>query len=229
VKQSLVAADSKDAAAPDKVWSYYRACLVDRWLRRVDVVRDRARKASETAADKGFSAHGLTLMLEGWTLAASGRSRQGIDEIKKGIVEWCGLGGAMFGELFEPLADACLRGAEYEEGLRAVSDGLNVVGLSGDVLYEAELYRLRGELLFARNSADWQAEAALRIATEIAHRRSSKSWELRATMSLARLLAKEGRRDDARAMLAEIYCWFTEGFDTADLKDAKALLDQWGA
>jgi predicted ATPase len=135
----------------------------------------------------------------------------------------------MFGELFEPLADACLRGAEFEEGLRAVSDGLNVVGRSGDVLYEAELYRLRGELLFARNSADWQAEAALRIATEIAHRRSSKSWDLRATMSLARLLANQGKRDEARAMLAEIYGWFTEGFDTADLKDAKALLDQWGA
>jgi tetratricopeptide (TPR) repeat protein len=226
VKQSLAAADSNDTAAPDKIWSYYRACLVDRWLGNFAVVRDRARKTNETAADKGFSAHGLTLVIEGWALAASGQSRRGIDEIKQGVTEWRGSGGAMFGELFELRADACLRGAEFEEGLRAVSDGLNVVERSGEVLYEAELHRLRGELLFARNGDDGRAETALRTATEIAYRRSSKSWELRATTSLARLLAKQGRRDEARAMLAKIYGWFTEGFDTADLKDAKTLLDE---
>jgi class 3 adenylate cyclase/tetratricopeptide (TPR) repeat protein len=103
VKQSLAAADSNDTAAPDKIWSYYRACLVDRWLGNIAVVRDRARKTNETAADKGFSAHGLTLVIEGWALAASGQSRRGIDEIKRGIAEWCGSGGAMFGELFESL------------------------------------------------------------------------------------------------------------------------------
>ena len=135
----------------------------------------------------------------------------------------------MFGELFEVLADACLHGAEFEEGLRAVSDGLNVVERSGEVLYEAELYRLRGELLFARNGGDGSAEAALRTAKEIAYRRGSKSWELRASTSLARLLAKQDKRDEARTMLAEIYGWFTEGFETADLKDAKALLDQLNA
>jgi predicted ATPase len=226
VKKSLAAADSDDTAASDKIWSYYRACLVDRWLGNIAVVKDRARKTNETAADKGFSAHGLTLVIEGWALAASGQSRKGIDEIKRGVAEWRGSGGAMFGELFEPLADACLRGAEFEEGLRAVSDGLNVVERSGDVLYEAELYRLWGELLFTRNSDDARAEAALRTATEIACRRGSKSWELRATTSLARLLRDTGRRDEARATLAEIYNWFTEGFDTRDLKDAKALLDE---
>jgi tetratricopeptide (TPR) repeat protein len=120
VKQSLAAADSNDTAAPDKIWSYYRACLVDRWLGNFAVVRDRARKTNETAADKGFSAHGLTLVIEGWALAASGQSRRGIDEIKQGVTEWRGSGGAMFGELFELRADACLRGAEFEEGLRAV-------------------------------------------------------------------------------------------------------------
>jgi predicted ATPase len=71
-----------------------------------------------------------------------------------------------------------------------------------------------------------EAERYFRHAIEIARRQSAKSWELRATMSLARLLAGQGRRDEARAMLAEIYGWFTEGFDTADLKDAKALLDE---
>ena len=68
-----------------------------------------------------------------------------------------------------------------------------------------------------------------RLAIEVAREQSAKSWELRATMSLARLLAKQGRREEARTMLADIYNWFTEGFDTADLKDAKALLDELGS
>ena len=71
-----------------------------------------------------------------------------------------------------------------------------------------------------------EAERCLRTAIEIAREQSAKSWELRATRSLARLLDKQCRRDEARSMLAEIYGWFTEGFDTADLKDAKALLDE---
>jgi predicted ATPase len=85
-----------------------------------------------------------------------------------------------------------------------------------------------------RRTADGAAwlelvERDFREAIEVAQRMSAKSWELRATMSLARLLAKQGRRDEARTMLADVYNWFTEGFDTADLKDAKALLDQLGA
>jgi predicted ATPase len=71
-----------------------------------------------------------------------------------------------------------------------------------------------------------EAQSCFQRATEIARKQRAKSWELRATMSLARLLRDTGRRDEAHAMLAEIYCWFTEGFDTLDLKDAKALLDE---
>ena len=93
--------------------------------------------------------------------------------------------------------------------------------------YEAELHRLRGELLLMRTDADREgAELCFRKAIDIARRQSAKSWELRATTSLARLLAKQGNTDEARAMLPEIYGWFTEGFDTPDLKDAKTLLDE---
>jgi predicted ATPase len=98
---------------------------------------------------------------------------------------------------------------------------------SGERLDEAELYRVKGELLCARDSASSsEGESSLRKAIEIARRQESRWWELRATTSLARLLAKQGKRDEARSMLAEIYGWFTEGFDTADLEDAKALLDE---
>jgi predicted ATPase len=92
------------------------------------------------------------------------------------------------------------------------------------------LPRLRGELLLMQDSSNVvEADSCFRTAIEVARRQSAKSWELRATMSLARLLAKQGRRDEARTILSEIYGWFAEGFDTADLKDAKALLDQLSA
>jgi predicted ATPase len=93
---------------------------------------------------------------------------------------------------------------------------------------EAELNRLKGDLLLKQNNTG-DAEICFRRAIEIARTQGAKSWELRATISLARLLASQDRRGDARAMLAEIYNWFTEGFDTADLKDAKTLLEELGA
>jgi predicted ATPase len=90
-----------------------------------------------------------------------------------------------------------------------------------------ELHRIRGELLLQRDPPCLaEAEQSFRTAIEEAQRHAAKSWELRATTSLARLLARQNRRDEAGTMLAEIYGWFTEGFDTADLKEAKALLDE---
>ena len=88
-----------------------------------------------------------------------------------------------------------------------------------------KMLRLRSEMRLEQGQTEL-AEAGFREAVALAQQMGAKAWELRATTSLARLLAKQGRRDEARAMLAEIYGWFTEGFDTADLKDAKALLDE---
>ena len=89
------------------------------------------------------------------------------------------------------------------------------------------MYRLKGELLLKQDDPNaTEAQSCFQRAIEVARKQSAKSWELRATTSLARLLQKQGSRDQARTMLAEIYGWFTEGFDTADLKDAKALLDE---
>jgi predicted ATPase len=92
--------------------------------------------------------------------------------------------------------------------------------------YEAEINRFRGELLLLEGDHAVEAEQCFRTAITVARGQSAKSLELRATISLARLLDKQGRRDAARIMLTEIYGWFTEGFDTADLKEAKALLDE---
>ena len=92
------------------------------------------------------------------------------------------------------------------------------------------MHRLKGELLLRRDDSNAvESQRCFERAIEIARGQNGKSLELRATMSLARLLTRQGHRDEARAMLAEIYGWFTEGFDTADLKNAKALLDELGA
>ncbi len=111
-----------------------------------------------------------------------------------------------------------------------VKEGLASVAKTGQRFADPPLHHVKGELLLAQNpSHGAEAELCFRTAIEIARRQSARSMELRATTSLARLLRDTGRRDEARAMLADIYAWFTEGFDTADLKDAKSLLEELNA
>ncbi len=124
------------------------------------------------------------------------------------------------------LAEACLEARQFDKAGAALSEAFATVDGKGERIWEAELYRLRCELKSADSVA---AEDDFRRAMEVARSQDARSLELRATTSLARLLDKQGHRDEARAMLADIYNWFTEGFDTADLKDAKALLEELSA
>ena len=124
------------------------------------------------------------------------------------------------------MVEACVSLGRLDDAMSALDETLPFADTE-EHYYEAELHRLRGELLLGRTVADREdAERCFRKAIDIARRQGAKSWELRATKSLARLLRDAGRRDEARVMLAEIYNWFTEGFETADLKSAKALLDE---
>jgi predicted ATPase len=126
-----------------------------------------------------------------------------------------------------PLAEIYGKSGEATIGLDLIDSALEQVSRTDERIWEAELHRIKGELLLTEDlESCGQAEQCFRTAIEIAQRQKAKSWELRATLGLARLLAQQSRRDDeARAMLTAIYGWFTEGFDTADLKDAKVLLD----
>jgi predicted ATPase len=125
------------------------------------------------------------------------------------------------------LAEAYGTTGEPEAGLTALAEALALVDTTGERWYESEIYRLKGELLLQQNS-DKQAEAenCFQEAIEIARHQQAKSLELRAATSLARLWQSQGKRQEARQVLGDIYGWFSEGFDTADLQDAKVLLQE---
>ena len=136
------------------------------------------------------------------------------------------------GEILRPyflalLAEAHGTLGEPEAGLTVLAEALTLVDTTGEHWYEPELYRLKGELLL-QLSSDNQAEAetCFHQAMAIAQNQQAKSLELRAATSLARLWQQQGKRQEAHDLLAPVYHWFTEGFDTADLQDAKALLDE---
>jgi predicted ATPase len=125
------------------------------------------------------------------------------------------------------LAEAHQEGGQAEEGLALLAEAQERVTKTGERAYEAEVRRLKGDLLLALPTPDpAEAEAAYLGALEVARRQGAKSWELRAATSLARLWKQQGRREEARSLLAPVFDWFTEGFDTRDLRQAQALLDE---
>jgi predicted ATPase len=131
-----------------------------------------------------------------------------------------------------PLAGAYGKREKIEEGLILLAEALKRVPESGNRVWEAELYRLMGELTLKQSSIQCleprvqEVEGSFLEAIEIARRQQAKSLELRAVMSLSRLWQQQGKKNEARQQLAEIYGWFTEGFDTKDLQEAKALLEE---
>jgi adenylate cyclase len=179
----------------------------------------------------GFpSLSALAITWHGAALIAQGRYEEGIAEMRRGASAFRSSGGTPRAWDSSLLASGLGRIGRREEGLQVLEEGFASIAKTGEQLGSTWLHHVKGELLLAQNPSDGaKAELCFRTAIEIARRQSARLEEMRATMSLARLLDKQGRRDDARAMLAEIYGWFTEGFDTADLKDAKALLDELGA
>ncbi|MGA9721715.1 MAG: AAA family ATPase [Candidatus Binatus sp.] len=165
-------------------------------------------------------------VLRGWLAIQEGRFAEGARLIAEGDRE-------EEGPLFRPfhaalIAQGLARAGEFDAAMVALDNVLGLSARSEFVIFNSEVYRAKGEVLLNANHDGAEADAAecFRLAIDIARGQRAKSSELRATTSLARLLDHQGKRDEARTMLAEIYNWFTEGFDTPDLKDAKALLDE---
>ena len=125
------------------------------------------------------------------------------------------------------VAEACGRAGLADEGLAMVREAFELVEQTGERLGVAMLHATRGELLLAASEGnEVEAEACFHRALDVARSQEARSFELRAATSLARLWQQQGKRQEARELLAPIYAWFTEGFDTRDLKDAKALLEE---
>jgi class 3 adenylate cyclase/predicted ATPase len=164
----------------------------------------------------------------GSALAKGGQSEKGLVAMRAGLDAYHAMGIRMYRPHFLALlAEACLETGRIEEGLSAVREALAEVKETEVRWYEAELNRLEGELLLASEEPDEsRAEASFRKGITIACGQGAKSWELRAAMSLARLWRDQGKRQQARELLAPVYGWFTEGFDTRDLKEAKVLLEE---
>ena len=197
--------------------------------REVRITQEHAGLGMSLAKDQGFPywmAFGA--ILHGWALAHQGQAQEGIEQIHQGLIAFRATGAEMLRPHFLALlaeAHGILR--QPEAGLAALAEALRLTDATRVQWYESELYRLKGTLL-SKPSSDNQAEVetCFHAAIAIAQNQSTKSWELRAATSLARLWQQQGKRQEAHDMLAPVYSWFTEGFDTADLREAKALLEE---
>jgi predicted ATPase len=180
------------------------------------------------------SEHGFALwaargrVLQGWAEAQRGEAKTGIAGIRDGLAAAEATGDRVATPLSRTLlAEALALAGKIEEGLATLDDALATAAVSGVRGWDAEIHRLRGELIGRLPCPDpAKAEGSFRTALAIAREQGTRGYELRAATSLARLWREQGRRAEARDLLAPLYVWFTEGFDTADLKDAKALLGE---
>ncbi len=171
--------------------------------------------------------HSFGQINHGHGLALLGKPAEAILEIKRGIDSFEATGAAIPGWAYASLAFSYLVAKQPEQGLDVTNKALELAARTADAQAKSDLYRLRGELLMIRESTETaEAEASYRLAIETARNQSAKLPELRATTSLACLLGRRGRAAEARAILSEIYGWFNEGFDTTDLKQANALMNE---
>ncbi len=167
----------------------------------------------------------------GWALLRSGHTEEGMRQLQQGIAAFQTLGvGLLRPYLLVVLAEECQRRGQLSEALSCIAEVLNLVGENKERFYEAELCRVRGEVVLQGKNRQWRLEAEKEAeeyftqAIRIARGQGAKAWELRAAVSLSRLWSQQGKGDKARRVLSEIYGWFTEGFETKDLQDAKLML-----
>jgi len=208
------------------VCALYHSAVVHQLRREAPAAQQRVEALLQISTEHGFalySAWGATL--RGWTLAQQGREEEGIDWIRRSIAVWQATGGVLgLPQQLAFVAEAYGKAGKTQEALSLLDEALRLVDRNGERCWEAELYRLKAELL-VKGEEEIQAEACFQHALAVARRQDTRSWELRAAMGLCRLWQEQGKLDDAWEMLAEIYGWFTEGFDTTDLREARALLE----
>jgi DNA-binding SARP family transcriptional activator len=206
--------------------------------REVLAVQECTEQLQRLVSEKNLAAYQpWATFLQGWLLVHQDQTTEACPELVEGGLAQMRAGMAAV-QAFRPyqlmvLAAACWQAGQVEAGWQALDEALALVEQTHAHTNEAEMWRLRGELLLQeaggrRQEASGEVEACFRRTIEVAQRQAAKSWELRATVSLARLRQRQGRTEEARAALATVYDWFMEGFDTPDLVEARALLAELG-
>jgi predicted ATPase len=208
------------------------ATVLHQLRREVPTVQARAEAAIGLATAQGFP-HWLAqgTLFRGWALAAQGHAEEGMAQVREGIAAWRDTGAVMnVPYMYTMLAEVSAHLGHIEDGLQVLAEAHTLVEQHEERWWEAEISRLRGVILLRQTGTPQaEAEAWLQRALDVARRQEAKSLELRAARSLARLWQQQGKGDAARELLAPVYGWFTEGLDTVDLQEAKALLEALGA
>jgi predicted ATPase len=171
------------------------------------------------------------MSLRGWLFALTGKAAEAVHMITSGITAWRSTGSTFYMPTqLSHLARAYAGLGQFDDAWRCVGEALTTLQTTKERWFEAEVNRTAGEIALMSHKPDAaKAEAYFQRSLAVACAQQAKSWELRAAMSMARLWRDQGKRDEAHELLAPVYGWFTEGFDTRDVKEAKALLDELAA
>jgi predicted ATPase len=207
------------------------AGMLRHYRREAPAVKGIAEATLAIATEHGLSLwQGNGLVMRGWALAEQGAWTAGTTQVREGLTAFLATGALIYRTYYlVMLAEALGRAGQVQQGLGVLAEAQALMHGMGECFHGAELHRLRGEFLLRQGTAAGasdEAEASFRRALAIARKQQAKSLELRAAMSLTRLFQMQNRQSEARPLLAECYEWFTEGFDTPDLQDARALLNQ---
>jgi predicted ATPase len=210
------------------IFAFSWANILYHFCRDVQTLQELAEELLALSTEYGAQMWiGAATIYRGWSLVEHGSLEEGLAEMRQGLATFRTTGANAFHPYYlAMLAEAYGKAGQIQEGLVVLDESLACVEKTGERFYEAEIYRLKGELMLAQGADEAEVEDQYRRAIEVARGKQAKSLELRAVMSLSRLGQKQGRREQARQMLEEIYGWFTEGFDTADLQEAKKLLEE---
>lgn len=208
-------------------WATNRAAFLHRIRREEHWVQEKIEALVTLSTELGLAYRSTSIpILQGWTLAMQQRREDGVAQLRQGLDAYRNGGAVLYLSWhLALLAEAYQAVGRIEEGLRALAEALTHIDKTGEGFYTAEVYRLQGELhLSADNHTE--AEGSFHQALDIARNQHAKSWELRAAISVARLWQQRGKRQKAYDLLAPLNNWFTEGFGTVDLQEARTLLNE---
>jgi predicted ATPase len=210
-------------------FAWISAAFLHQFRRDVPAAHEQAAAVIALSTEQGFPYiwAAQAAVFRGWALVMQGQGEEGLAQVRQGIAAWQATGATLRVPYFcTVLAEVADHLGHTEDSLQILTEAQTLVEQYEERWWEAEIYRLRGVLLLKQTGTPpAEAEAWLQRALEVARRQEAKSLELRAAMSLSRLWQQQGKQTEAQALLAPIYGWFTEGFDTADLQDARALLE----